>query len=638
MTDSDSGHAEGGSGEPEADVDPLLGSTIGDNRYRIDEKLGVGGMGAVYRGEHILMRKAVAVKVLHREMTTMTEVVKRFELEAIAAGRIDHPNVAVATDFGKLADGSFYLVLEYVQGKSLTELIRTDAPLPVERALFIARQVAGGLGAAHAAGIVHRDLKPDNVMLIERGGTKDFVKVLDFGIAKVSSEGGGGLTRIGAIFGTPAYMAPEQAAGQRVDHRADLYSLGHVLYEMLAGRPAFQAAEVIGLLTKQLTETPPPLPDTIDENVRALVMKLLEKDPDARFGTVEELIVAIDALLGAAVFPPDSTVLGVSSARNAAPPSEPMSAAAQSAPMAPTVASRPLAFDRIEPARRAMVLATKRLSALATRTVGGESIRLFGRDVPLWLAGLGAGAVIMAITLGVSVFKTNAPLPVAVRHLVEAATPAKDWGKVRALAAQGDHAAMAELVAIPEKERMAEDWLALARGHAALAQTRSALQAFRRAVLLDKELAKDPAMLKVVRRAVEDDETQRLALDLAADRLGEPGADILFEVSTTKATPKNDAPQMARALLDKEEVRGHASKALAVALELRHTTRCDEAKRLLPGAIENADERSVRPLTAFSSRRGCGFLGLSDCFSCLRKGDDLSSALAAAQSRKAPRF
>src|SRR5215471_1534173 len=166
MSETDAAEPET-SGEPEAEVDPLLGSVIAD-RYRVDEKLGVGGMGAVYRAEHVLMKKPVAVKVLHREMTTMKEVVKRFELEAIAAGRIDHPNVAVATDFGKLPDGAFYLVLEYVRGRSLTDLISTEAPLGVERSLMIARQVAAGLGAAHAAGIVHRDLKPDNVMLIER--------------------------------------------------------------------------------------------------------------------------------------------------------------------------------------------------------------------------------------------------------------------------------------------------------------------------------------------------------------------------------------------------------------------------------------------------------------------------------------
>ena len=642
MSDSEVGQQEDAGKDPEAEVDPLLGVTIGD-RYRVDEKLGVGGMGAVYRGEHVLMRKAVAIKVLHREMTAMSEVVKRFENEAFAAGRIDHPNVAIATDFGKLADGAFYLVLEYVAGRSLTDVIAKEAPLAVDRTLFIGRQVAGALGAAHSAGIVHRDLKPDNIMLIERGGTKDFVKVLDFGIAKVESSEGNkkNLTKLGAVFGTPAYMAPEQAAGQKVDHRADIYSLGLVMYEMLAGKPAFQSAEIIGLLTKQLTEPPPPLPEHIDEAVRALVMKMLEKDPEKRFASTEELIATIDTRLGVASLPVDSTVLGVSSPR-IVPTPEPGVVAAATAPSAsaPTAAAVPAASARtfILPAKRAVVLATQRLSALVSRTVGAERIHVFGREVPLWIAGVGAGAVIMAVVLASTLTRPPphpALSPAAPAPEVE---PDKDMTRVLGLAAQGDHGAMAELAAVPEKDRSAEEWYALGKGHAALGQTRASLLAFRHAVIAKKELARDADLLKVVRRAVDEEATERLALDFAAERLGEPGADILFDVSTQKVTPKYDAPTLAKSLLDKDEVRSHASKALAVALDLRSKPRCEEAKRLLPAAVESADERSVRPLTSFQSRSGCGFLGFGDCYSCLRKGDALADALAAAKSRKAPKF
>jgi serine/threonine-protein kinase len=632
MTDSDTSHAEGGAGEPEAEVDLLIGMVIAD-RYRVDEKLGVGGMGAVYRAEHVLMRKPVAVKVLHREMTTVKDIVKRFELEAIAAGRIDHPNVTVATDFGKLEDGAFYLVLEYVPGRSLTDVIRDEAPLPVERTLFIARQVAGGLGAAHAAGIVHRDLKPDNIMLIERGGTRDFVKVLDFGIAKVTAESGGGgaqLTRVGAVFGTPAYMAPEQAAGKRVDHRADLYSLGLVIYEMLTGQQAFQSPEIIGLLTKQLTES-------IDADVRALVMKLLEKDPEARVGTAEELVAAIDQRLGSAALPPDSTALGIPSPRSAPGPL-PAPVSARSAVFGPTMPTPAPGSLPLEPARRALAVATDRLSALAARAVGGENIRVFGRDVPLWLAGAASGAVIMGTVLTLSLMRPSTSVAPAAHHAVATVPPAKDMDPVIARAAASDHAAMAELVAIPEKDRSAPVWMGLARGHAGLAEYKAALHAYRRAVLLDASLAKDVTMLRAVRRAVDDAETQKVALDLAAGPLGASGADILFDVSTTKAPPKSEVQQLAKTLLERDEVKSHMSKALGIALALRRTSRCEEAKRLLPQAIENADERSVRPLTAFSSRGGCGFLSLSDCFSCLRRGDDLPSALAAAQSRKAPKY
>src|SRR5258707_8517610 len=165
------------------ELDPRIGTLLAD-RYRIDALVGEGGMGKVYSAEHVLMRKRLAIKVLHRELTTMAEVVARFEREAMAAANIDHPNVAAATDFGKLADGAVFLVLEYVQGKSLRDEI-AGGPIAPERALHIARQIASGLGSAHALDIVHRDLKPEHVMLVEKGGDPDFVKVLDFGIAKV---------------------------------------------------------------------------------------------------------------------------------------------------------------------------------------------------------------------------------------------------------------------------------------------------------------------------------------------------------------------------------------------------------------------------------------------------------------------
>src|SRR5260221_2587763 len=368
MSETDSSESPGDEGQSSAEADPLVGTLIAQ-RYRVDERLGVGGMGAVYRAEHVLMRKPVAVKVLHREMTAMQGVVKRFELEAIAAGRIDHPNVTVATDFGKLEDGSFYLVLEYVPGRSLTELIRAEAPLPAERALFIARQMAAGLGAAHGAGIVHRDLKPDNVMLIERGGTKDFVKVLDFGIAKVNAEGASSpLTRIGSVFGTPAYMAPEQAAGQPVDHRADLYSLGLVLYEMLAGKPAFESEDIVGLLSKQLTEPPPSLPPAVGADVAALVMKLCQKDPAARVESAEALLLEIDAILGAIVVPADSTSLGIPSPRAVGSAPTAVAALTSDVDSLPSTEARHAGGPELD--RGGLAVALERLSAPATIRMG----------------------------------------------------------------------------------------------------------------------------------------------------------------------------------------------------------------------------------------------------------------------------
>ena len=292
--------------------DARVGTVLAD-RYRLNELVGEGGMGKVYGAEHIHMRKRVAVKVLHRELTTVPEVVARFEREAMAAANIDHPNVAIATDFGKLADGAVFLVLEFVQGKNLRDEV-ASGPFDVPRALHIARQIAGALGAAHTQSIVHRDLKPENVMLIEKGGDPDFVKVLDFGIAKVpidqiakeapsdAPKSGHVITRAGMVFGTPEYMAPEQALGQNVDGRADLYALGVILFEMITGTRPFSGDDKASILGQQLSKLPPRLAEKlgteVPESVEQIVVRLLAKEVALRFQKAEEVAGAIEAVIG----------------------------------------------------------------------------------------------------------------------------------------------------------------------------------------------------------------------------------------------------------------------------------------------------------------------------------------------------
>jgi serine/threonine-protein kinase len=279
-------------------IDPLVGTTIA-GRYRVERLLGSGGMGAVYRAEHVHMRKAVALKVLHREFLGVNEVVARFEREAIAAGRIEHPNVAPATDFGKLEDGSFYLVLEYIDGKSLRALIG-EGPLPWERAVAIARQVASALVAAHAAGIVHRDLKPDNVMLVPQADGSERVKVLDFGIARVTltdaPRDATHLTKVGAVMGTMAYMSPEQALGEDVDERTDLYALGVIVHEMITGKVPFDAPTAAQILAKQITEVPPALPPGVPAKLGILVGELLRKIRVERPPSARAVLQRLDGL------------------------------------------------------------------------------------------------------------------------------------------------------------------------------------------------------------------------------------------------------------------------------------------------------------------------------------------------------
>src|SRR5688572_20328661 len=262
-------------------------------------------MGKVYAAEHVLMRKRLAVKVLHRELSSVPELVQRFEREAMAAANIDHPNVASATDFGKLEDGSVFLALELVEGRCLRDEI-AKGPMASLRALHIARQIAAAIGSAHALSIVHRDLKPENVMLVEKGGDPDFVKVLDFGVARVpigdAAPGTGGpITRAGMVFGTPEYIPPEQALGQVSDGRADLYSLGVILFEMLAGSRPFVADSKVSLVGQHLGKLPPRLIQrgvSVAEPVEALVQRLLEKEAARRPQEAEEVVKAIDVLVG----------------------------------------------------------------------------------------------------------------------------------------------------------------------------------------------------------------------------------------------------------------------------------------------------------------------------------------------------
>ena len=262
---------------PEPD-DPYVG-TIVSGRYRVLRKLGEGGMGIVYLAEHIVIEKKVALKVLSEDFARKADLVARFMQEAKAASRIGHENIVDITDFGQTAAGSVFIAMEFLEGNDLATAIRERGPMPFERVLPIALQICRALATAHDKGIIHRDMKPENIFLVTRDGRPDFVKVLDFGIAKMSTvdEPSERLTRTGMIFGTPEYMSPEQARGDRPDHRVDIYALGCIIYEMLTGDVPFHAETFMGVLTKHMFEQPEALSAraSVAPVVEAVVMKAL---------------------------------------------------------------------------------------------------------------------------------------------------------------------------------------------------------------------------------------------------------------------------------------------------------------------------------------------------------------------------
>jgi serine/threonine-protein kinase len=289
--------------------DPHVGTTIAD-RYRVDKKLGEGGMGGVYLATHVSLEKQVALKILHAGYVQKPDIVKRFLQEARAASRIRHENVIDITDFGATPQGVVFFAMEILEGQDLHEVITRarlqGQCLPWERSKGIFLQICAALSAAHASGVIHRDLKPENIYLVTWLGQDDFVKLLDFGIAKLTEIGEGErkLTRTGTLFGTPEYMSPEQARGDAIDHRADIYALGCILHQLLTGRVPFESDNFMSILSKHLAEEPAPIPaDEIQAvgaplGLNAIMLKALAKAPGDRHFSADDMAAAILALEG----------------------------------------------------------------------------------------------------------------------------------------------------------------------------------------------------------------------------------------------------------------------------------------------------------------------------------------------------
>jgi serine/threonine-protein kinase len=432
-----------------------LGETLGS--YRILDVLGRGGMGNVYRAEHVKLGREVALKLLRGDYASRRDAVARFFQEARTVNRVRHRNIVDVTDFVELDDGTTFIIMELLTGQSLGNWARTGIDLP--RALAVLVQICDGLAAAHEIGVIHRDLKPDNIFIVPTADGAELVKLLDFGVAKLvnrDDEDLGFQTVAGSVIGTPAYMSPEQAGGMPVDPRSDIYSLGAIMYELFCGQPMFQGRSFGEYVRKHLVEMPPPPRATpagaqLDPRIDALIMKCLEKDPDQRFAAIGELRDALLALLGGMeTYLPGLAALSASGVRIGAslapgvvsiaslpqphapqPPAHAMQLPAYvSAVRSPSQAARPSHGSHASGAHPPQAAYAAPSSAYAANAslpalYGGEHAPTPTRSTPLWVwivggalaVGLGTGAAIWYAGRG---DRPASPAPTAV------ATPSVD--------------------------------------------------------------------------------------------------------------------------------------------------------------------------------------------------------------------
>lgn len=636
------------------------------DRFRILEVLGEGSMGTVYAVEHLLLKKKMAVKILHPELSSVKSLAIRFEREATATAKIDHPNVAAALDFGRLPDGSMFLALEFVEGRSLRAEIQ-PGPLPLVRALRIAKQLASVLAVTQPLGIVHRDLKPENVMLVQRGDDLDFVKVLDFGIARMvdPSDTDAGtaqvLTKLGAVFGTPEYMAPEQALGQRVDTRADFFSLGVVLFEMLAGvRPFQSTGGQGGILAQQLTQprlkfsdvTPDP---QVPEAVERVINRLLAKGVAERYQRASDIVSQLDELLRNADSPGAtisaspaplpafdlSTQLGSPQPSNLVEP-EPARAAGAGAEPVATVEPRDAPAPRTSRLAPALALAKQRFSGTlefaraqslrAQKWFGPRLGSTFSRMPPVALlmfaAGLAFGLLVAVIvwfstadkqgTLGTSGRMDASPnvssaLPTA-SVSVNASTASPERGL--------DSAKDPDVMLATAQSRLDEQRELEAVG------------------LIAKVLSKNPdrrsdpkvaEMLYALANSSAKDAVD-LTFSLLEGTMSTNGADLLYRLWLDKSV-REPVRRRAEKWIRSDPFSRAAANSTQVATRLRLAETCAKKYELLPMAAKGGTALALTYLKELENAHDCGIQGSSDCYPCLRKDSRLRDAITQIEAR-----
>jgi len=398
-------------------ADPFIGRDILNGQFQILQKIGSGGMGAVYKALQPEMNRMVGVKILHPKLANRKDLVSRFRREARAMSQLSHPNTTKVFMFGELEDGSLYIIMEFLEGKNLNQTVRGEGPFPMERALPVLIAVCGALDEAHKAGIIHRDLKPENIFLVQSAGLRDYPKVLDFGLAKVTERelrpGSVMLTQEGMVFGTPEFMSPEQAQGKTLDARSDIYSLAVILYEVLTGKLPFDAKTPMEYIQAHVTKPPISLDERVPgkkfpPGLAGVLTRALEKAPEKRFASAAAFAQALKPFAGMAgkgftAMMPKGTaeqLAGVQEIPAAAVdlPLVPIDPSKPSTPIREPRSSLPKTV-RMTPPKQPALPATTPEGTVPVEALAAAARRQRSPPSALMLAGIAAGCLVAGIVI-----------------------------------------------------------------------------------------------------------------------------------------------------------------------------------------------------------------------------------------------
>lgn len=575
-------------------------------------------MGAVYEAEHLLMRNKVAVKVLHKEMSSNSEMAARFQREAQAAAAIDHPNICAATDFGKTASGELFMVMEYLEGRGLDAVLAPMRGIGARRTVHIAQQICGVLEQAHGMKIVHRDLKPENIMLLEYQSDQDFVKVLDFGVARFRADGENTrLTRAGVVYGTPTYMSPEQVLGSDIDARADLYALGVMMYEMVTGCVPFEGKSIHQVMNQHLVDIPVPPNESLQSKgqppipapLETLILKLLEKTAQDRLQSATQLR---EILLDFEGQPDPAQWL------------TPQALESHVSAVSPTISMEVASLTHPTPSKGTSILLVLALimavGLLVGVIIGG--ITVLSKDTPEDTSD-----------------PQNTSTSVELLSVRDQFIRDNELGGVMEAMARGKHE---EALAILQKKPAPKNphyhyYVGVA--HAGLDQHKEALQEYAQCIQLDPSYARDTQLVKdVVTLAMDkDDELNSAARDVLTTHI--KGAAVAPLIAQLRDASNRSAKR--RALTALKAVDGIAALPAWERLseQLSIARGCVPHRDLLKQISALGDVRARDAVVALDKKpkRGCGRFNVKDCYGCIR-GDikDTLKALDKVADAKTP--